>query len=239
MTRPLLSIGNQIIRCSTWLTSRSNWKSMLQKTSWISTKLMRNISIWVKDILYKTLNFYDVKLTGKLEACDGCMWVKAWVKNLKKKTKTEAMAPCKRFFLDATGPFPLSIGRSCFDAKTIDQFLHKAWTAHIKFKVQITDMVKQHLDFMKGQGNHVKYLWCDNVPKHGNKLANICKECGIDIQFTAPYTPQLNGVVEHKIITDHNWAFLAMLFGEQLTKIAQALLQAKAKAGNFWTTLEV
>jgi len=109
------------------------------------------------------------------------------------------------------------------DAKIVDQFSHKTWTANIKPQAQIAEMLKQHLDTMHSQGKQVQYLHCNNVPEHGAKLANICKEQGFEIEFTVPYTPQHNGMVECKIVTDCDHA-LAMLFGARLTKTAQGLL---------------
>jgi len=66
-------------------------------------------------------------------------------KNNKKKTKTIAQEHGK-----ATGPFPPTTGGSKYDAKIVDQFCCKTWTAHIKAKTQIANHVQQHLDKMKG-----------------------------------------------------------------------------------------
>jgi len=116
-----------------------------------------------------------------------------------------------------------------FDAKLIDHYSCKNWTVDIKNKTQIADLVKQHLDELKGKGKHMKYLRCDNAPEHSAKLANICKEHGVHIEFMAPYMLQQNGIVERKIVMDCNCA-MAMLLGMWLTKGAQALLCAKAES---------
>jgi len=49
----------------------------------------------------------------------------------------------------------------------------------------------------------------------------FCKECIIEIEFTAP--PQHNDMAKCKIITDCNCA-LAILFDARLTEMVQALL---------------
>jgi len=166
---------------------------------------------------------------GKLKPCDGCMRAKAKAKKLKKSTEIHAKEPGECLFLDATGPFQPSLSSSKLDAKIVDDYSRKTWMAHIKTKMQVTDLLKQHLDELKGQGKNVKFLRCDNAPEHGTKLTTICKERGVTVEFTAPYTPQQNGVVERKIVMDCNQA-LAMLFGARLTESAQALLHAEAKA---------
>jgi len=85
---------------------------------------------------------YSIKLTGKLKPCDGCMWAKAKAKKLKKSTKTHTKEPGKHLFLDATGPFQPLLGGSKFDAKIVDDYSRKMWMAHVKTKMQVTDLLK-------------------------------------------------------------------------------------------------
>jgi len=49
---------------------------------------------------------------------------------------------------------------------------------------------------LEGEGITVKYIWCDNTGKQGRKLAEPCKACGIQMEYTAPNMPQQNGVIE-------------------------------------------
>jgi len=110
-------------------------------------------------ILCKMMAYYNVKLARALKACDGCMHAKAKAKNLKKVT--EVMPPNQGN--DCTWMLPdcskqPSISNSKFDAELADHYSHKAWTVHIKSKTQIVNLVKQHLDALKGQGRHIKYL---------------------------------------------------------------------------------
>ena len=46
-------------------------------------------------------------------------------------------------------------------------------------------------------GNRIKILRTDKY--HVNKnLHHLCEECGIQMQYLIPYTPQQNGVAERK-----------------------------------------
>jgi len=96
-------------------------------------------------------------------------------------------------------------------------------------KDQILDLVKGHLDMLRGQGKEIKFLRCDNAGEQGSKLAALCKERGIQIEYTAPNMPQQNGLVERKIATDRNRAF-AMLLAAQLTDQARNMLRAEAES---------
>jgi len=66
-------------------------------------------------------------------------------KQHQKAYQNDSQEPNNCLFLEVTGPFPLTIGRSKYDAKIVDLFSQNTWTAHIKTKTQITDLVKQHL----------------------------------------------------------------------------------------------
>ena len=45
----------------------------------------------------------------------------------------------------------------------------------------------------------IKMLRNDNGKEYMNKnLQHLCEECGIQMQHLVPYTPQQNGVAEHK-----------------------------------------
>jgi len=60
-----------------------------------------------EEILHKTMAHYNVKLTGMILACNGCMQVKAQAKNLKKATEVTVTQPGERLYLDASSPFKI------------------------------------------------------------------------------------------------------------------------------------
>jgi len=155
-----------------------------------------------EDIVRKTMARYGIKLTGKLEPCDACLRAKACAKNLSKKTECMATKPGERLCMDLTGPFPLSLGGSRYDAKIVDQFSRKSWGGHLRTKDQVYDILKKHLEYLKGKGMTMQYLRCDNASEQGTKLADLCKSYGITMEYTAPNTPQQNGIVEQKIAMD-------------------------------------
>ena len=58
-------------------------------------------------------------------------------------------------------------------------------------------------------------------------LAAVCRKFGIEMEYTAPHTPQTNGVVEQMFVTIRDQA-VAMMIGAQLTNEAQGRLWAEA-----------
>jgi transposase InsO family protein len=68
-----------------------------------------------------------------------------------------------------------------------------------------------------------KALCADNGKEYVNQiLRNWCNEHGIQLQSTAPYTPQQNGVAEH--------------FNRSLVELARAMRDAKNIPISLWPT---
>ena len=59
-------------------------------------------------------------------------------------------------------------------------------------------------------GHTVKYLRCDNAGERQSKMAEMCKKYSVEMEYTARYTPQMNGVVERRITVLLNGARGAM-----------------------------
>ena len=179
--------------------------------------------------LRKTMARFKVKLTGKLEPCFGCMQAKAKAKAVPKSTLTKADKPGERMFLDTTGPFPPSAGGSRYDIKMVDDYSGKTFGAKVARKTQLPASVKNHVVLLKGKGKQVKFIRCDNAGEQQGELEEVCREFGITLEKVAPNTPQMNGKVERKIVTDRSRA-LAMLINARLSPMAQDLLRAEAEA---------
>jgi len=80
---------------------------------------------------------------------------------------------------------------------------------------------------LKGLGHTVKYLRCDNAGEHQAKLQKVCEKFGIELEYTAPYTPQMNGVVERRIAVLLGGA-RAIMFSANLADDAKKKLWAEA-----------
>jgi transposase InsO family protein len=157
------------------------------------------------------------------------MKAKAKAKAVKKFTDTKATQPGERLFMDTTGPFEPTCGGNRYDVKIVDQYSRKTWGARIKNRSEIPRLMDIHFQVMTGKRKPVKYLRCDNAGEHGAALKKICAQHGVTLEMTSPNTPQQNGVVERKIVTDRTRAH-AMMEAARLTDDAKALLRAEAEA---------
>ena len=163
---------------------------------------------------YKNLN---VKLTGTLLPCDGCCRANAKAKGVHKSTKTVASKIGERLFVDTSGPYPETVNGSKYWICVVDDMTRKSWSKFKQSKAEMPKIVDEHVEFLRGYGYTVKYVSCDNAGKHQTKLQKVCEKNDIQLEYTAPYTPQLNGVVERRIAVLLNGA-RAFLYAANLTE---------------------
>jgi len=83
--------------------------------------------------------------------------------------------------------------------------------AFVEYKAQVENST----------GNKIKVVMSDRGGEFlANVFQNVCKEAGIRQHFTAPYTPQQNGVVERK--------------NRSVMEMARALMKSMSIPGRFW-----
>jgi len=92
-------------------------------------------------------------------------------------------------------------------------------------------IVEEQVEYLKGLEHRVKYIRCDNAGEHQGKLQKVCEKFGIELEYTAPYTPQMNGVIERIIAVLLNGA-RASLYAANLTEDSRGKLWAKAVSYN-------
>ena len=92
----------------------------------------------------------------------------------------------------------------------------------MKHKSEAFEKVKEYLTFIERRFGHLpKILRVDNGSEYINKdLKGWCREKGIELQTTAPYSPSQNGVAER--------------FNRTLLELARAMLIAKKLPNFLW-----
>ena len=80
---------------------------------------------------------------------------------------------------------------------------------------------------LKASSIITKFLQCDNAGENVKGLSDVCNKHGIQIEFTALYMPQQNGMVERKFVTIRNRSMVAM-FKAKFSNESQGLLWAKS-----------
>jgi transposase InsO family protein len=79
----------------------------------------------------------------------------------------------------------------------------------------------------KATGKPCKYLRCDNAGENVLYVQQVCAENDIQLEITAPNTPQMNGVVERSFATCKDRAF-ATMYCARFSLATQGLLWPEA-----------
>ena len=168
-----------------------------------------------EQVLKQTCQEHYINLTGKLQACPGCLYVKANRKNIMKATNTRATIAGERLFIDTSGPYLQSIGGNKYWFKVVDNYSRKNWNYLLKRKNEAPTHIKSLIRILQSKGKKVQYIRCDNAGEH-EPLKKYCEENNIILEITAPNTPQHNGVMERSFETDLNY-IRAMLYQANFT----------------------
>ena len=174
-----------------------------------------------------TATSYGWQWTGTWEVCEFCALAKSKQKVLVKLNTSPVEKSGGRIYLDISSIQAVGLGGSRFWCLLVDEFTKMKWSFFLKRK---SDMVDRVIPFFKDLKHKfsktVKVIRCDNAGEN-MALAATCKKqgLGIDFEFTAPGTPQHNGVVERAFAT---------LFGRVRAMLNEAKFPDKLRA-DLWT----
>ena len=170
---------------------------------------------------------YVVVNDDRRYACEACAYAKAKAKSVAKATNTKACVKGERLFLDISGPYKMALTGNKFWVLIVDDYTRKAWSFFVKSKNEAKRVTEELLKLLKGARVTTKYIRCDNAVENIRGLKQLCDSNGIELEMTAPYTPQMNGVVERKFVTIRDRAH-AMMLAATLDDEHQGKLWAEA-----------
>ena len=177
--------------------------------------------------LRATMKSLGIKMTGVMYTCEGCALAKAKAKSVPKITMSKATQPGERLCTDISGPYKKSILGNDYWILVVDDYTGKSWSFFVKKKSQLASKIEDLLTKLKTAEYVTKFLRCDNAGENVSGLTKLCEKFNIQIEFTAPYTPQQNGIVERKFVTIRQRACAAM-FAAKFNDEFQGLLWAEA-----------
>ena len=151
---------------------------------------------------------------------------------------------------DVCGPMPImSMGGAMYFVTFIDDFSQKVWAYPLKRKEQVLEVFQRFVTLVKTHTRKkLKCLHLDNGGEYVSKaFQDFCDEKGIRREFTAPYNPSQNGVIERmnrtiqeKIKSMLSNAELPNGFWAEALAIAVHLInRSPNKRLDFWVAEEV
>ncbi|GJV36001.1 retrovirus-related pol polyprotein from transposon TNT 1-94 [Tanacetum coccineum] len=161
---------------------------------------------------------------SKDKPCSSCEKGKRHRANFKTK-QTSSIKKCLYLFhIDLFGPVtPRSINHEKYTLVIVDEYSRYTWVYFLKKKSQAPETIMSFTKRVENQNDiKVKQHRTDNGTKFRNSiLVNLCDEKGISQNFSSPYTPEQNGVVERKNRT--------------LIEAARTMLSGSVFSKQYWT----
>ena len=133
--------------------------------------------------------------------CDACQKGKQRKASFKSKTESSIDEPLQLLHMDLFGPVNImSISKKKYCLVIVDDFTRFSWTFFLHLKDEASQLIINHIKAVDNDSRwNVKRIRSDNVTEFKNSIMKeFCSEKGITHTFSAPRTPQQNGVVERK-----------------------------------------
>ena len=177
----------------------------------------------MKDLkdLEKNIDFTIGNLKN-IPKCEACLYGKQSRKKFPNNQAKKALQLLELIHSDLVGPLPNSLGGSTHFITFIDDLSRFTSITFLKAKSEALEQFKIFNAWTENQTQKsIKSLRSDNGGEYISKnFKRFCEDHGISRQFTIPYTPQQNGVVERK-----NHTFM---------EVARSMLMASNLDAKFW-----
>jgi transposase InsO family protein len=127
--------------------------------------------------------------------------------------------------MDLFGPIAyISIGGSKYCLIIVDDYSRFTWVFFLQEKSQTQETLKKFLKWAQHEfGLRIKKIRSDNGMEFKNSQIEVFLEEGIKYEFSSPYAPQQNDVVERNNIT--------------IKDITRTMLEEYKTSGRFWAEM--
>lgn len=135
------------------------------------------------------------------EMCVGCLMSKQTRNSFPRQTEFHATKGLELIHGDLCGPIsPETTAGNKYFFLLVDDFSRMMWIYMLKSKDEALSAFKSFRTLVeKGAEKRIKVFRTDRGGEFVSKdFTTYCEEAGIERHFTAPYTPQQNGVVERR-----------------------------------------
>ncbi|KAJ9557270.1 LOW QUALITY PROTEIN: hypothetical protein OSB04_011884 [Centaurea solstitialis] len=173
--------------------------SMTESSLW--HRRMGHMNIKTMNLLVKNQLRSSPKEFTLDDHCVACLKGKQHKASHKSKTINTISAPLQLLHMDLFGPTNvMSIGKKSYCLVIIDDYSRFTWVFFLRTKDETSGLIKPFVKRVENQVNlRVKVIRSDNGTEFKNAdLNSFCEEKGIERQFSAPRTPQQNGVAERR-----------------------------------------
>lgn len=141
------------------------------------------------------------KTTQTKEICSGCLMSKQTRRPFPAKANYSADKVLRLVHGDLCGPIePTTTGGNRYFFLLVDDYSRYMWVYFLKSKDEAFGVFKKFRALVEdGPDKRIRVFRTDRGGEFTSKeFVSYCEEAGIERHYTAPYTPQQNGVVERR-----------------------------------------
>ncbi|KAJ9543921.1 hypothetical protein OSB04_023628 [Centaurea solstitialis] len=158
----------------------------------------KNMNLLVKNNLVRGL---PAKEFSSDDHCVACLKGKQHKNSHKSKEVNTISSPLQLLHMDLFGPTNvMSIGKKSYCLVIVDDYSRFTWVYFLRTKDETSGLIKPFVTRVENKTNlRVKVIRSDNGTEFKNAdLNSFCEEKGMERQYSAPRTPQQNGVAERR-----------------------------------------
>ncbi|KAJ9535714.1 hypothetical protein OSB04_un001132 [Centaurea solstitialis] len=158
----------------------------------------KNMNLLVKNNLVRGLPAKEFSCD---DHCVACLKGKQHKNSHKSKEVNTISSPLQLLHMDLFGPTNvMSIGKKSYCLVIVDDYSRFTWVYFLRTKDETSGLIKPFVTRVENKTNlRVKVIRSDNGTEFKNAdLNSFCEEKGIERQYSAPRTPQQNGVAERR-----------------------------------------
>ena len=198
--------------------------SKTEELTWLWHTRLGHVNFKAMSIMSENDMVYGLpKLVQPNDVCKGCLVSKQTRKPFPAKSTFTANKILELIHGDLCGPInPPTPGGCRYFLLLVDDFSRVMWVYMLKTKDEALDSFKKFKALVEnGREEKVKVLRTDRGGEFCSaKFGEFCDEAGIMRHFTAPYSPQQNGVVERRNRT--------------VVEMTRSLLKERNMPSKFW-----
>lgn len=170
--------------------------------SWLWHSRLGHVNFKAMKLMSSTNMVHGMPIINKPDdVCTRCLMSKKVRKKFPSQSNFAATAPLELVHGDLCGPItPCTPRGNKYIFVLIDDFYRVMWTYLLKNKSETLDVFKQFRVLVENSsGKKIRTFRSDNGGEFtSNEFTKYCDEARIVRYFSAPYSPQQNGVVERR-----------------------------------------
>jgi GAG-pre-integrase domain/Integrase core domain len=171
--------------------------------SWLWHRRLAHLSVdTIKNMIkLEAVRGLPIKKMELDHLCDACVKGKQTKSSFKAKDMVSTSQPLQLIHIDLFGPINVpSLGKKRFVCVIVDDYSRYTWVIFLSQKINIYANFVEYCNRVKNEkGLKINTIRSDHGGEFKNaKFDDLCSKRGYRHEYSAPRTPQQNGVVERK-----------------------------------------